>query len=136
MISALIIFLQTSCAIPQAILLFRGRSSVLPPRYFRITEPRAGSPNAVTVAWVLFTDVLACISVSHPVTLQNMNWISVVTVALLSFILILWWVDKRKTCRGPKVDMELMRLGKEEALGMFDESRGQDDLSVRGEEQS
>lgn len=136
MISALILFLQTSCAIPQAILLFRGRSKTLPPRYFRIPEPWGYITNAVAVAWVLFTDFLACIPVSYPVTLQNMKWVSVVTAGLLSlFTLLLWALDKRATFRGRKVDIELMRVGREEALGMLDD-REQVDVSVRGEKQS
>ncbi|KAF2169656.1 hypothetical protein M409DRAFT_52174 [Zasmidium cellare ATCC 36951] len=136
MISALIVFLQTSCALPQAILLFRGRSKVLPPRYFRIAEPWGYLTNAIAVAWVLFTDVLACIPVSYPVTLENMNWISVVTVALVSFILLLWVFDKRKRFRGPKVDFELMRIRREEALGLLVENRVEGDVHVRGEKQS
>ncbi|KAK4497422.1 hypothetical protein PRZ48_011873 [Zasmidium cellare] len=136
MISALIVFLQTSCAIPQAILLVRGRSQVLPPRYFRIPEPWGYLTNAVAVAWVVFTDGLACIPVSYPVTLENMNWISVVTVAVVGFILMLWVFDKRMTFRGPKVDFELMRIRREEALGLVDRRVGLEEGRFGGEKQS
>ncbi|GKU04897.1 amino acid transporter [Fusarium langsethiae] len=38
MVSAAIIFLQTSCVIPQAVLLYRGRERVLPLRYFNLVS--------------------------------------------------------------------------------------------------
>ncbi|KAJ6442490.1 amino acid transporter [Purpureocillium lavendulum] len=85
MVNNAIIFLQTSCIIPQAILLYRGR------------EP-----------WVVFLDVLYCFPTSMPVTAQNMNYVSVVGVGLLSFVVLLWFTTKRNVFKGPRVDYERM----------------------------
>lgn len=107
MVNACIVFLQTSCVIPQAILLYRGRDRVLPPRYFDLG--RFGAPiNAVAVLWVLFLDILYCIPVSSPVTLANLGWVAVVSTGLLSFVIILWFANKRKVFTGPVVDFDLL----------------------------
>lgn len=81
-------------------------------------EPLGTIINATAVAWVVFVDILECFPVSQPVTLATMNWISVVTVVLISFVMLLWVLSKRRTFKGPHVDMEKMRLRREEALGM------------------
>lgn len=47
-----------------------------------------------------------------------MNWISVIAVAIVVFTLVLWVVSKRNVFTGPAVDMEKMRLRREEALGI------------------
>lgn len=54
MISACVIFCQTSVVIPQVIVLWRGREKVLPRRYFAIPEPWGKVVNIVAVAWVVF----------------------------------------------------------------------------------
>ncbi|KAK5705491.1 hypothetical protein LTR97_002610 [Elasticomyces elasticus] len=107
MVSAAIIFQQTSCVIPQAIVLYRGRDKVLPQRYF--TLGRLGSIiNATAVAWVIFLDVLYCFPVALPVTAQNMSYVSVVSAGLVLFILILWFTTKKNVFKGPVIDYELM----------------------------
>ena len=63
-------------------------------------------------------DVLECFPVIYPVTLVGMNWISVVTVVLLLFTLLLWLMSKRHVFTGPRIDMQKMRLRREEALGI------------------
>lgn len=116
MVSATIIFLQTSCAIPQLIVLYRGRDSVLPPRHFNLG--RLGAPiNAIAVAWVVYLDVLYCFPTTMPVTPQNMSWVSVVSVGLISFVIALWFMTKRKTFRGPKINLELLHARRMDALG-------------------
>ena len=118
MISAAIIFCQTSIVIPQAIVLYRGREKVLPPRWFAVPEPWGTMVNVVAIAWVLVVDVLVCFPVSYPVSLETMNWISVVAVGLITFIPVLWFTSKRGSFKGPHVDMEKMRQRREEALGI------------------
>lgn len=109
MVNAAIVFQQTSCIIPQAILLYRGRHNVLPERYFNLGL--FGAPiNAVAVAWVLFLDVLYCFPTSMPVTLQNMSYVSVVTVGLITFVIVLWFLNKRKSFKGPRVDYDLLNI--------------------------
>ena len=62
--------------------------------------------------------MLECFPVYYPVTLAGMNWISVISVAVLTFIALLWIISKRRVFKGPIVDMEKMRLRREEALGI------------------
>jgi choline transport protein len=115
MVSASIVFLQTSCAIPQAVLLFRGRDRVLPPRHFNLG--RYGVLiNSVAVAWVFFLDVVYCFPTAMPVTAENMSYVSVVAFGLFSFILGLWFTTKRNVFKGPQVDMSLLEARRLEAL--------------------
>ena len=115
MVGATIIFLQTSCVIPQAILLYRGRDKVLPERYFNLGKYGAAI-NASATMWVVFLDVIYCMPVALPATKENMNYISVVTVGLVSFVFGLWFTTKKRTFVGPRVDMEMMRRRREQAL--------------------
>ncbi|CAM1505252.1 Fc.00g108890.m01.CDS01 [Cosmosporella sp. VM-42] len=115
MVSANVIFLQTSCVIPQAILLYRGRSKVLPERYFSLG--RYGVLiNSVAVVWVLFLDVVFCLPTAMPVTAQNMNYVSVVCVGFGTFIVGLWYTSKKGVFTGPKVDMEKLAQRRQAAL--------------------
>lgn len=115
MISAAIVFLQTSCVIPQAILLYRGRDRVLPERYFNLG--RLGPViNVTAVAWVVFLNVVYCIPTALPVTPQNMSYVSVVCVGLVSFVVILWFTTKKGVFKGPKIDYDLLRERREAAI--------------------
>ena len=115
MISAAIVFLQSSCVIPQAILLYRGRDRVLPERYFNLG--RLGPViNATAVVWVVFLNIVYCIPTSTPVTVQNMSYVSVVCFGLVSFVVILWFSTKRGVFKGPRIDYELLKERREAAI--------------------
>lgn len=125
MVSGAIIFLQTSCVIPQLILLVRGRERVLPPRYFNLGK--WGVPvNAVSVAWVLYLDVLYCFPTAMPVTPDNMSYVSVVSVGLVAFVISLWFLTKRSTFRGPKINLDLLHARRVDALADQNMLDGQD----------
>jgi choline transport protein len=115
MISAAIILLQSSCVIPQAILLYRGRDRVLPERYFNLG--RLGPViNATSVAWVVFLNVIYCIPTTMPATPQNMSYVSVVCVGLIGFVVVLWFTTKKGVFKGPQIDLELLRERREAAI--------------------
>ncbi len=115
MVSSAIIFQQTSCVIPQAIVLYRGRDKILPERYFNLG--RLGPfINALAVAWVCFLNILYCFPTTMPVTPQNMSYVSVVTVGLISFVLILWFTTKRGVFTGPTIDYDLLNERRNAAL--------------------
>lgn len=116
MVSAAIIFLQTSCIAPQAILLYRGRDKVLPPRYFSLGRYGAVI-NATAVIWVVFLDVIYCVPTAMPVTPQNMNYVSVVVSGLTMFILALWFTSKKGKFVGPRINMAQLEQRRMEALG-------------------
>lgn len=107
MVSAAVIFQQTSCVIPQAVLLYRGREKVLPKRYFNLGRLGAYI-NALAVAWVVFLDVVYCFPTLLPATAKNMSYVSVVSAGLVAFVLILWFTTKRHEFKGPHVNHELM----------------------------
>jgi choline transport protein len=100
-ISLAILGLNASYTIPQAIVLFRGRASVLPKRPFDLGPVVGPLCNAFSIAWVALYTVLFCFPVVLPVTLDSMNYLSVVVAGVGAFILILWWGGKRKTFIGP-----------------------------------
>ncbi|KAJ5999723.1 hypothetical protein N7481_000132 [Penicillium waksmanii] len=105
MVGAAVIFLQTSCALPQAILLWRGRDNVLPERPFSLG--RFGPVvNFLAVAWVIFLDVISCIPTELPVTKENMNYISVVSIGLTSIVLLIYVFSKKGKYLGPRMPSE------------------------------
>jgi choline transport protein len=101
---AAIIFLQTSCIIPQAVLLYRGRDKVLPERCFSLGRYGA-VVNATAIAWALFLDVVYCFPTTMPVIIGNMNYVSVVAMGLAVFVIGLWFTSKKGKFTGPKINM-------------------------------
>ncbi|GJN65987.1 hypothetical protein PLICBS_000003 [Purpureocillium lilacinum] len=93
MVNTTILFLQTSCVIPQAILLYRGRDRVLPRRYFNLGK-LGPFVNGIS----------------------NMSYVTVVVTGLLSFVVILWVATKRGTFTGPHINVELMNERRQAAL--------------------
>ncbi|KAG2221051.1 hypothetical protein INT45_009709, partial [Circinella minor] len=57
--------------------------------------------NCVAVAWVLFFGVVLCIPSTHPVTVQSMNWASIMIVGTFTFSLVFWFATGRKNYKGP-----------------------------------
>lgn len=115
MVNAAIVFLQTSCIIPQAILLVRGRERVLPPRYFSLGK-YGYVINGVAVAWVVFLDIIYCMPIEQPVTPENMSWVSVVCTGLVLFVVTLWFTTKKGVFTGPKIDMNLLHQRRMDAI--------------------
>ena len=54
-----------------------------------------------------------------PVTPQNMNFVSVVTVGLTLFVLSLWFTSKRGKFVGPKINMAELEERRLAAMGQF-----------------
>lgn len=101
MVGAAIIFLQTSCALPQAILLWRGRH-IMPERPFSLG--RFGfAINLISVLWVILLDILCFFPIERPVTKENMNYVSVVSVGLTVTVLALYFYSKKGEYLGPRV---------------------------------
>ena len=102
MVGAAVIFLQTSCALPQAIVLWRGRDKLLPERAFSLGK-MGPAVNFISVIWVLFLDIIFFLPTERPVTKENMNYVSVVSVGLTLFVLGLYFFSKRGKFNGPRV---------------------------------
>ncbi|MBV36906.1 MAG: hypothetical protein CMP47_15870 [Rickettsiales bacterium] len=115
MVGATIVFMTTSYVLPQGILAWRGRDKILPPRALNLGK--WGLPlNVLACVWVVFIDVIYCIPTAYPVTLENMNWISVVTVGLVSFLLIAWYVSHRHVFKGPNINYEMLQAARQDEL--------------------
>lgn len=99
-ISTAILALNVSYAVPQGIVLFRGRDKVLPARSFRL-----GSfgifVNAFSCLWCAFYVIIFCFPTFVPVEASSMNYVSVVVVGIVLLITVFWFAGKRNTFAGP-----------------------------------
>ncbi|CDM36780.1 hypothetical protein DTO013E5_2893 [Penicillium roqueforti] len=115
MVNAAVVFLQTSCVLPQAVLLWRGRYRVLPARYFDLGQ-YGSTINAISVLWVVFLDIIYCFPTEIPVTPENMSYVSVVCTGLVCFVIVLWHTTKKGIFKGPRVDFGMLNARREEAI--------------------
>ena len=107
-VSLAILGLNVSYAFPQAIVLLRGRKNVLPKRSFDLGPVFGPFCNAFSVLWMAVYTVLFCFPVFLPVSLDSMNYLSVVVAGVSLFMLLLWWGGKRKTFVGPTINLEVL----------------------------
>lgn len=109
-VSLAILSLNVTYAIPQGILLFRGRKNVLPSRPFDLGVFGTFC-NAFSVLCVSFYTVIFCFPTFLPVELNSMNYVSVVFTAAVTFISALWWIaGKRRTFSGPQLWVESIEV--------------------------
>ncbi|KAJ5951948.1 amino acid transporter [Penicillium vulpinum] len=99
-ISMSILSLNLTYALPQAILLFRGREHILPKRPFDLGRHLGPICNAFSILWVVFITILFCFPTSIPTTTVSMNYVSVVITGISLLIMVSWWGGKRKTFSG------------------------------------
>ena len=99
-ISMSILALNISYAVPQVILLARGRERVLPSRIFKLGKFGV-FVNAFSCAWVAFYTLIFCFPVFLPAEVESMNYVSVVLAGIILFILVFWFAQKKKTFTGP-----------------------------------
>jgi choline transport protein len=100
-ISMAILALNVSYILPQGILLYRGRQGVLPERHFKLRGVLGPFVNAFSCLWIALFLVIFCFPVFNPPTPANMNYVSVVVVAIGVFVTAMWFGGKRKTFVGP-----------------------------------
>lgn len=94
--------LNITVALPQAALLFRGRS-ILPERAFSLGK-FGYITNAVATLFVIFFSITFCFPVSYPVTASSMNYLIVVMAVGLVVTTAAWAVKLRKTFTGPRLE--------------------------------
>ncbi|KAL4786574.1 amino acid/polyamine transporter I [Aspergillus varians] len=123
-LSASILVMNLSYAIPQGIVLFRNRKEILPNRPFNLGRfgPIA---NAFSVAWVALYVVLFCFPIQYPTTVQSMNYVSVVVSGCLAIIFSIWFGGKRKTFSGPNIHMADMHMASSSLEGSVEVINGQ-----------
>jgi choline transport protein len=99
-LNASILFINLSYVIPQAIVVYRGRSKTIPKRYLNLGAFGAFC-NIFSTAWVAFYIVIFCFPTNNPPTVQNMNYVAVVFVGAMLIIIAVWLCGKKSTFTGP-----------------------------------
>jgi choline transport protein len=107
-ISTAILSLNLTYTIPQTIVLIRGRSNVLPTRHFDLGAVFGPFCNAFATCWTSLYVVLFCFPIFLPVTVETMNYVSVVMAGTAVFVAAMWWLPrqwggKRGVFEGPRV---------------------------------
>ncbi|KAF2197540.1 amino acid permease [Delitschia confertaspora ATCC 74209] len=105
-ISASVVALGISYAIPVAINCLQGRKK-LPPRPFVLPSAFAWFANLIGIAYVIVTTVLFVFPPDLPVTGSNMNYCVVAFSIIIIISTIQWFVDGRKHFTGPRHDIGL-----------------------------
>ncbi|KAK6373745.1 hypothetical protein LTS17_008238 [Exophiala oligosperma] len=112
-ISMSILSLNVTYAIPQGIVVFRGRDMVLPhARQFNLGKIFGPYCNIFCVCWVCLYTALFCLPTFLPAEVEDMNYVSVVVAGCALIIVIMWFSGKRKTFVGPIINMELLEAAK------------------------
>ncbi|KAI4178702.1 MAG: hypothetical protein L6R41_008260 [Letrouitia leprolyta] len=106
-ISASVVALGVSYAMPIAINCLRGRK-MLGPRPFVLPEPFAWFANLLGLAYVIVTTVLFLFPPELPVTGSNMNYCIVAFAIVIIISTFQWFVDGRKNFKGPSIDEGLV----------------------------
>lgn len=98
MVTACIVLLYISYAIPVICLLIRGRDNI---RHGPFWMGKLGLlSNVVLLAWTAFTLIMYSFSPIQPVHPSNMNYVSAVYGVVVIIIVIDWFVRGRNGYRG------------------------------------
>jgi len=98
MVTACIVLLYISYAIPVVCLLIRGRENIRHGPFWLGWVGKVA--NWVLLAWTAFTLIMYSFPPVMPVTAGNMNYVCVVYVVVLVLVLVYWWVRGEKTYRN------------------------------------
>ncbi|OJJ50750.1 hypothetical protein ASPZODRAFT_54940 [Penicilliopsis zonata CBS 506.65] len=90
-IATAILTLNITYAVPQGIVLWRGRDMALPPRQFDLGRRFGTFCNVFSCAWVALYAVLFCFPIKVPVQAGSMNYVSGVMGGMAIFISAMWW---------------------------------------------
>ncbi|KAF1837446.1 amino acid transporter [Decorospora gaudefroyi] len=103
LISASVVALGVSYAIPVAINVCRGRK-MLGARSFVLPGPLGWIANLIGVSYTIVTTVLFLFPPELPVSASNMNYCVVAFGIILFISTFQWFVDGRKNFTGPRTD--------------------------------
>ncbi|KAK5949211.1 hypothetical protein OHC33_009752 [Knufia fluminis] len=117
-VSASVVALGISYAIPPAINILRGRKMLPETRAFKLPNWLGWTCNVVGVLYTILTTILFVFPPELPVTGNNMNYCIVAFAIILIISLIQWFIDGRKNYTGPKLDMDAMMNGEVEGLAV------------------
>ncbi|CAG8948961.1 hypothetical protein HYFRA_00002089 [Hymenoscyphus fraxineus] len=102
-----VFFLDLTYAIPQGILLFRGRGkTTLPDRPLDLGT-WGYVVNSFSVVWTVLLAVMVCFPTRFPTEIGSMNWAAVIIVGILGVVGFLW-VYVGDGFEGPKIDLRAL----------------------------
>ncbi|EXJ96496.1 hypothetical protein A1O1_01622 [Capronia coronata CBS 617.96] len=110
-VSASVVALGITYAIPPAIHCLRGRKMLPPSRPFVLPSAVGWACNLIGIAYTLLTTVLFMFPPVTPVTANNMNYCVAAFAIVLVISVIQWFVDGRKNYTGPQIDVDALRSG-------------------------
>ncbi|KAJ9601875.1 hypothetical protein H2200_013624 [Cladophialophora chaetospira] len=118
-VSASVVALGVTYAIPPAINCLRGRRMLPESRPFILPGWLGWTCNLVGIAYVILTTVLFMFPPVKEVTGSNMNYCVAAFAVVLIVSTIQWFVDGRKNYTGPQIDIDALKAG--EIVGMAPE---------------
>ncbi|KAF7895867.1 hypothetical protein EAF00_005882 [Botryotinia globosa] len=123
-VSASVVALGVSYAIPVAVNCLRGRKCLPETRAFKLSEPVGWACNLVGIAYVMVTTVLFLFPPELPVTGSNMNYCVVAFFLVFVIAVVQWYVDGKQNFTGPRIDMDAMQHGEVVGIVVADETSG------------
>lgn len=121
MISASVVAVGVSYAIPPAINCLRGRTQLPSSRPFKLPSLLGWAANLLGIAYVIVTTVLFLFPPALPTTAGNMNYCVVAFGIVIIISVVQWFVDGRRNYRGPIV--EVIGERRIEAVDLNEESK-------------
>ncbi|KAK5204609.1 hypothetical protein LTR41_009781 [Exophiala xenobiotica] len=117
-VSASVVALGITYAIPPAINCLRGRKMLPETRAFVLPSWLGWTCNLqqIGIAYAILTTVLFMFPPVLPVTGNNMNYCIAAFAIVLIVSVIQWFVDGRKNYTGPQIDVDALKSG--EVVGM------------------
>ncbi|KAI1628725.1 amino acid/polyamine transporter I [Exophiala viscosa] len=105
-ITSAVLFLNITLALPQAILVIRGRNTHLPRRYVNLGWVGYFC-NIFSPLWIIVLTALVCMPPSIPVEVGTMNYTSPILVGLFAIVIGSWFIYGHQF-EGPKIDWEML----------------------------
>lgn len=131
-VSASVVALGITYAIPPAINVLRGRKMLPEDRAFKLPGPLGWFCNIVSslfdswwlstnyiqagVLYTLLTTILFVFPPAIPVSAASMNYCIVAFAIVVIISVIQWFVDGRKNYKGPQIDVAALAAGEVEGL--------------------
>ncbi|OCT46463.1 Choline transport protein [Cladophialophora carrionii] len=115
-VSASVVALGVTYAIPPAINCLRGRRMLPASRPFVLPTWLGWTCNLIGIAYVILTTVLFMFPPEKDVTGSNMNYCVAAFAIVLVISTMQWFIDGRKNYTGPQIDIDALKAG--EIVGM------------------
>ncbi|QSZ30165.1 hypothetical protein DSL72_004685 [Monilinia vaccinii-corymbosi] len=130
-VSASVVALGVSYAIPVAVNCIRGRKCLPETRAFKLSEPVGWICNLIGIAYVMITTVLFLFPPELPVTGSSMNYCVVAFLFVFVIALIQWFIDGKQNFTGPRIDVDGIIVGDESSGTPREEFKGSEQKDIK-----